>query len=1091
MNRTTSIASFCALFLSMAPTSCAVFAQESKSSESKPDSRPKYGAGTFSALKWRGIGPAVASGRISDLAVVPGATSTWFVAAASGGVWRTRNAGVTFEPIFDDQPSYSIGCITVDPHDPLTVWVGTGENNSQRSVGYGDGIYVSRDGGDTWSNLGLKTSEHIAKILVHPKDRNVIFVAAQGPLWSAGGDRGLFVSRDGGKAWQKAFETDEHTGVTDVVMEPGNPDVLYAATYQRGRRVWTLINGGPGSALWKSIDGGANWKKCTAGLPGGHLGRIGLAIPPSRPEMVYAIVEAQEGGGVYRSTNRGVSFEKRSTYLSSSPQYYQELMCDPFLHDTLYSLDTNLQVSEDGGKTWRPAGEADKHVDNHAMWIDPQDTNHMVVGCDGGLYETFDKCKTWRHFVNLPLMQFYRVALDNALPIYNVYGGTQDNNTLGGPSRSLSASGVLSADWFVTVGGDGFEPAVDPTDPNIVYSQWQHGGLIRHDRRTGESIDIQPQPRTGEDGFRWNWDSPIQISPHNPKHIWFAANRLFRSDDRGDSWNYRSPDLTRQLDRDRLEVFGQEWSIDAVAKHNSTSIYGNIVSFSESPKVAGLVYVGTDDGLIQISEDNGATWRKVQSEDIGLPTLAYVSCLHASPTEPDVVYVTFNRHKSGDFKPYVMKSADRGRTWTSITSNLPERGSVWTLVQDHVVADLIFVGTEFGVFMTRDGGKAWHALKAGMPPIPIRDLEIHQREGDLAAASFGRGFFILDDYSPLRHVTPQMLEDAAFMLPIKTALQYVPSRPLGGGGRGAQGSSLYLGANPEHGATFTFYVKDGFESSKDARRKRERELEKKKEPVPTPSIEELRREGQEESPTIALIIKDADGATVRKLDAGGGKGLKRVRWNLRTASLDGGDRGSVLAAPGTYSVSLVRELGGTQTLLAEAQKFDVRLLQEPSISGGGLTATRDAVNRVGKLQRAVAASGRVLTATKERIASVKSTLDRMDAPAELRIRARSVEAKLQKLEIELNGDSLRDAQQMASVPGIASRLSRSLGGMASTTYGPTGTWLENLAIAESDFRPWLKALKSVIETDLPAFDKHLDSAGAPWTPGRLPDFDVK
>lgn len=1077
------------LVLALVPAACAVFAQESKPAPESKEAPPKFGASALGGMKWRGIGPATASGRIADLAVVPGRESTWYVAVASGGVWRTRNAGTTFEPIFDDQTSYSIGCVTVDPHDPLTIWVGTGENNSQRSVGYGDGLYVSRDGGDTWAFAGLKESEHIAKVLVHPKDRNTLFVAAQGPLWKAGGDRGLFVSRDGGVTWTKAFETDEHTGVTDVVMEPGNPDVMYAATYQRARRVWTLMNGGPGSSLKKSIDGGRTWATCTSGLPGGHLGRIGLAIPPTRPEVVYALVEAQDGAsGFYRSVNRGVSFEKRSSYMSTSPQYYQELVCDPVDANTVYSLDTMLQVTEDGGKTWREAGESDKHVDNHALWIDPKDGNHMVIGCDGGLYETFDKCRTWRHFGNLPVMQFYRVALDNATPFYNVYGGTQDNNTLGGPSRNTSASGVLNHEWFVTVGGDGFEPAIDPVDPNIVYSQWQHGGLIRHDRRTGESIDIQPQPRKGEDAFRWNWDSPLAISPHDPKRLWFAANRLFRSDDRGDSWAWRSPDLTRQLDRDRLEVFGQEWSIDAVAKHMSTSFYGNIVAFSESPRVRGLLYVGTDDGLIQVSEDEGNSWRRVQSEDIGLPKLAYVSCLFASPTDDDTVFATFNLHKFGDFKPYVMKSSDRGRTWTSIASDLPARGSVWTLVQDHVASGLLFVGTEFGVHVTRDGGASWHALKSGMPTIAVRDLEIHRRDGDLVAASFGRGFFVLDDYTPLREISAETLAATGWIGPVRPAQQYVNSRPLGGNGKAFQGSSLWSAPNPEAGAVFTVWVKDGFESAKDARRKAERDLEKKKESVPTPSIDVLRKEAAEEGPSVALVIRDADGTPIRKVDVPGGKGMKRVRWNLRTTAPDGGERGA-LAAPGTYSATLVRTKDGVETELAPARSFEVRLLREPSITAGGPAKTRDVMKRTGDLQRAVSASNKVFAATRERVTAIKSVLDRGAVSTELRARIRAVEATLAELDLAMNGDKLREARQMAAVPGIAERIGRAVGGMASTTYGPTGTWIEDLAIAEQDFKPWLATLRRVIDTELPAFDAWLDAQGAPWTPGRLPKFE--
>ncbi|HYH46830.1 MAG TPA: glycosyl hydrolase, partial [Thermoanaerobaculia bacterium] len=508
--------------------------ESKKAKNAKKEPKELLSAATFSGLTLRGIGPAMTSGRIIDLAVHPTRKTTYFVAVASGGVWKTEDAGVTFEPVFDGEGSYSIGCVTIDPVNPQIVWVGTGENNGQRSVSYGDGVYKSVDGGKSWQNVGLKDSGHIGKIVVDPRDSDVVWVAAQGPLWSAGGDRGLYKSVDGGKTWKASLKISENTGVTDVVIDPRNPDLLHAAAWQRRRHVWTLIGGGPESALYRSVDGGANWSKVTAGLPTEEMGRIGLAVSPADPDVVYAMIEAaRSAGGTFRSNDRGASWEKRGSQLSSGPMYYQEIFPDPEDVDRLYSMDVWLQVSEDGGKTFANLGEKDKHVDNHAMWIDPDNTDHLLVGCDGGLYESFDRGVDWHFKPNLPVTQFYRVAADNAAPFYNVYGGTQDNFSLGGPARSRNQHGITNADWFVTWGGDGFETQVDPKDPNIVYAQSQYGVLVRLDRQSGETVLLQPQPGRGEGALRYNWDAPLLISPHSHTRLYHAANRLFRSDDRG------------------------------------------------------------------------------------------------------------------------------------------------------------------------------------------------------------------------------------------------------------------------------------------------------------------------------------------------------------------------------------------------------------------------------------------------------------------------------------------------------------------------------------------------------------------------------
>ena len=519
--------------VTLLPTISYCFAQDSDEPE---DPAPGLNSSLVSSLKFRGIGPALMSGRILDIAIDPVKRSTWYIATV-GGVWKTSNAGVTWKPIFEDKGSYSIGCVAIDPNDRFTIWVGTGENNSQRSVGYGDGLYKSTDGGSSFKKVGLENSEHIGNIVVHPEDGNTVYVAAQGPLWKDGGDRGLYKTTDGGKTWDRILHISEQTGINEIHMDPSNPDTLYASAYQRRRHQWVLIDGGPESGIHKSTDGGETWKKINSGLPDGDKGRIGMTISPINHEVIYALVEAaSDKSGFYRSANRGETWQRMSDYITTSPQYSQEIVACPHKFDRVYSLDTYMQATEDGGKSFSRIGEADKHVDNHALVIDPADADHLIVGCDGGVYESWDRGKTYDFKSNLPITQFYKVAVSNEKPFYYVYGGTQDNATQGGPSQTNNTHGIRNSDWFITVFGDGFDPAVDPEDPDTIYSQWQYGGLVRFNRKTGERVDIRPQPEKSGTPNRWNWDSALLISPHSNTRVYYGSQRLYRTDDRGDSW---------------------------------------------------------------------------------------------------------------------------------------------------------------------------------------------------------------------------------------------------------------------------------------------------------------------------------------------------------------------------------------------------------------------------------------------------------------------------------------------------------------------------------------------------------------------------
>ena len=731
----------------------------------------------FAGIELRHVGPAITSGRISDFAVHPTRKHEYYAATASGNLWKTENAGTTWTALFENEGSYSLGVIALDPNDPNVVWVGSGENNAQRSVAFGDGVYRSQDGGKSWTNMGLEDSGHIGQIWINPEDSSHLRVAAQGPLWSEGGDRGLYESTDGGASWERLLDIDEHTGINEFVVDPDDPDTIVAASYQRRRHVWVLINGGPGSGIHKSTDGGATWRAIDSGLPKDNMGRIGLAGAPSAPHVVYAIVEASDDEqGVYRSDDFGDTWTKQSSHMTTSPQYYNEIVVDPQNPDRLYSLDTFTHVSEDGGKTFAQLGSDWRHVDDHALWIDPDDTEHLLIGGDGGIYESYDRGATWRHMQNLSITQFYRIQPDNAEPFYNVCGGTQDNNSLCAPSRTSVVHGITNSDWTLILFGDGYEPQFDPDDPNIIYTQYQYGGLARYDRRTQERVFIAPHPESGENGYKWNWNTPLLVSPHDGRRIYYAAEKLFRSDDRGDSWRAVSPDLTRQIDRNALPVMGRVWSVDAIAKNDSTSIYGAAIGISESELVEGLIYVGTDDGVINVTEDGGESWRRAESFR-GVPDMSYVADVLASLHDPNVVFAVIDNHKRGDYRPYVLRSDDRGRRWTSIAGNLPARGSAHTLVQDHEDPNLLFVGTEFGLFFTQDGGDTWHALKGNFPTIAVRDLEIQRRESDLVVGTFGRGLYILDDYSPLR-TAPAAAGGAPYLFRAERCVDIRRGRPL-------------------------------------------------------------------------------------------------------------------------------------------------------------------------------------------------------------------------------------------------------------------------------------------------------------------------
>lgn len=1058
---------------------------QDKSEESKK-SAPLETA--LSGFSFRSIGPAFMSGRIADIAIDPTNENIWYVAVGSGGVWKTTNAGTTWSSLSDKESFYSTGAITLDPNNSQTVWLGTGENVGGRHVGIGHGIYLSRDGGKTWKNKGLKKSEHISKIIVHPNDSNTIWVASQGPLWSSGGERGLYKSTDGGSSWRKTIELDEWTGATDIVIDPTNPNVLYVASWQRHRNVAAYMGGGPGTALYKSVDGGETWRKLKTGLPKVDMGKIGLAISPQKPNVLYAAVELERRkGAIYRSENGGESWKKMSDTVSAGtgPHYYQELIASPHVFDKLFLMNNYVLVSENGGKTFYQMNESKKHVDSHAMVFKADDPNYILVGTDGGLYETFDNTQNWKFVNNLPLTQFYKVAVDDAYPFYNIYGGTQDNNTQGGPSRTFRTNGISNADWYVLLGGDGHQPATEPGNPDIVYAQSQQGNLHRVDRTTGEAVYIRPQSGLHEDFERFNWDAPILVSQHDPKRLYFGSQRVWRSENRGDNWLPISSDLTKNEERLSLPIMGRQQSWDAAWDVYAMSTYNTITSLAESAQDENILYVGTDDGFIHTTKNGGASWTtRTVNELPGVPATAFVNDIKADIFNADVAYAALDNHKFGDYAPYLYKTTNGGKSWKSIADGIPDGTLVWRLVQDHVNPNLLFLGTEYGVYVSLNQGAKWHKFSKGIPTISVRDLAIQKRENDLIAATFGRSFYVLDDYSPLRQITAEKLAQGAHLFPVKKALQYIEIR----GGTSSQGASFFTAKNPSYGAKFTYYVAEDIKTQQATRKKSEKELKKGKKDIPFPAWDVLDAEKSEEKPTTLLRVSDANGTVVAEVSGDYTEGIHHVSWDLRQAmpyaidieSAKDDGRGLRVHVPeGPYTVKLFKKHLGSVTELSQPQSFEVERLRQNILENPQASTHKAYSEKLNSLYVRVKQMRKKFDVAKKKISAITKGLPYVKhQPKELHFELHELRQQQIALEKQLDGSPAKKEVGEKDIPTLSFRLSVASRGYYHNTYGPTKMHRESYEMAET-LTDILSARVDDLDTDVNTLVAKAEAAGAP------------
>jgi photosystem II stability/assembly factor-like uncharacterized protein len=835
----------------------------------------------FKSLEFREIGPAIMGGRIDDFAVVESNPSVVYVGVAAGGVWKTTNNGTTWEPIFDKEGVPTVGDLAIAPSDPSIVWVGSGEPNNRQSSSWGDGIYKSTDAGKTWKNMGLADTHHIGRVVIHPKNPDIVYAAALGHLWGPNPERGVYKTTDGGKTWSQVLKISADTGVSDIAMDPESPDTLYAAAYQRRRTPFGYNGGGSESAIYKTTDGGATWKKLTKGLPyenGGETGRIGLDIYRKDPNIVYALVQ-HEKGGIYRSEDKGETWKKMSD-TNPRPSYYSQVRIDPNNDLRIWVLGAAMYFSEDGGKTFTTRRVQKIHGDFHALWIDPSNSNHIITGSDGGIHWSYDNGKTWDFLNTIAIGQFYEIGLDNERP-YNICGGLQDNGSWCGPSQTYSRDGIGNEDWTLIHGGDGFYAQIDNVDANVVYTESQDGFLARRNMRTAQERSIKPEVKYGEPHYRFQWNSPIAISAFDHKTVYYAGNYFFKSTDQGDTWTRLGNDLTSAADRNKLQIFGKTPDKKTLSRHDGVEEFPTITTISESPLSANILWAGTDDGNLQVTRDGGKTWKNVAANVPGVPKGTYVSRVVASKYGEGSAYASFDGHRTDDYSIYIFATSDFGETWKPVHNGIPiSAGTVHVIREHHRNPNLLFAGTEFGLWISWDRGANWTSFKNNFPTVPVDDIELQARENDLVLATHGRSIWIFDDLTPLEKMDATVAaSDFTFFPPRSAGIYRTNFRHW------SAGQKMYLAKNPPAGAVLNYFLKADLppaetkKTEADNAAGKDKDAQKEKDKDQADEKQEPKKEGK-----AKIIVKDKDGKVIRELDGPGKAGINRTNWDLRSTA---------------------------------------------------------------------------------------------------------------------------------------------------------------------------------------------------------------
>jgi len=1041
-------------------------------------------------LEFREIGPAIMGGRIDDFAVVESNPNIVYVGTASGGVWKTTNNGTTWEPVFDKEGVSTIGDIAIAPSDPSVVWVGTGEPNNRQSSSWGDGIYRSLDAGKTWKNMGLAATHHIGRIVIHPRNPDVVYAAALGHLWGSNPERGVYKTTDGGKTWSQVLKINDDTGVSDIAMDPESPDILYAAAYERRRTPFGFNGGGPDSAIYKTTDGGATWKKLTKGLPyenGGETGRIGLDIYRKDSNIVYAIVQ-HEKGGTYRSEDKGETWKKMGD-TNPRPSYYSQIRIDPNNDLRIWELGAQMFFSEDGGKTFATTRVRGIHGDFHAMWIDPADSNHVITGCDGGINWSYDNGKTWDFINTIAIGQFYEVGLDNEKP-YKICGGLQDNGSWCGPSNSLTGEGIVNSDWTLMPGGDGFYARIDYADPSTVYTESQDGHISRRDEKTGQQREIMPEAKAGEPHYRFQWNSPVEVSAHDHKTIYYGGNYLFKSTDRGDSWTRLGGDLTTGADRNKLQIFGKTPDKNTLSRHDGVQEYPTITTLSESPVTPNVLWVGTDDGNLQVTRDGGKTWKNVASRVPGVPQGTYVSRVVASKYAEGSAYVTFDGHRSDNYNVYIFATADYGESWKAIRNGIPDAAGSVHVVREHPRnANLLFAGTEFGLWVSWDRGANWTALKNNLPTVPVDDIQIQARDNDMVLATHGRSIWILDDITAIEKFDGSVANsDVTFFTPRTATLFDMRERRWSGG------QKSFTAKNPLYGAILNYYLKEAVpvEAPKTGKDDKDKKEAAKPEEVAKPEGA-ANKEGK-----VKISVTDKDGKVVREFDGPGKAGVNRVNWDLRwnspavptpeqleaaAAGFDFGPRGPRVE-PGEYTIKI--KAGSKEATQKVTVEDDPRM----QMSEADRAARREAIEQLYAMAKSTDKDRKTIEGIKEGLKAAreqwKKDAGKPDAPKIPEDIQKAAE-ELQKKVDAVAEKYVREREGLGNagppfewkpdpLPQQVQSLLRDLDGFWAAPGGQQKDKLAELTPLVSDASA---QVKKVAEEDLPALNKKMNDAGIP------------